>query len=285
MPAVRIGLHLGPVRMVHDAHQRISVVGDGINVAQRIMDFAQPNQIVVSRAYHDVISRIMDNAAGMFSAMGPHLDKHLRSHEIHAVLDRPSRPPPAAPARSGFENTASFAALATLTPEAVAEIEAELARSIGPLAKVLVGKAVARTVSAQGLRELLAVSIPDPATRQLFLQPKNHKTQPVPHPASRPDWSGTLNPFHPSSRPRTDPSQSVSSRSTTVSALSSPCFSDAQLAQLERALSQLIGPLAKMIVKKEVARHTALETLLQSLAAEIDRPVDRAGFLAAMQKL
>ncbi len=61
----------------------------------------------------------------------------------------------------------------------MAEIEAELARSIGPLAKVLVGKAVTRTVSAQGLRELLAVSIPDPAARQLFTQPDKHKTQPV----------------------------------------------------------------------------------------------------------
>ena len=285
MLAVRIGLHLGPVRMVQDANQRDSVVGDGINVAQRIMDFAQPNQIVVSRAYHDVMSRIMDNAASMFSAMGPHLDKHLRSHEIHAVLDRPSQPPPAAPARSGFENTASFAAMATLTPETVAEIEAELARNIGPLAKVLVSKAVPRTVSSQGLRDLLAVSIPDPAARQLFTQPKGHKTQPVPHRASQTDWSGTPIPSHPVSRPRTDPSQSVSSRSTPVSALSSPCFSDAQLAQLERALSQFIGPLAKMIVKKEVARHTALETLVQALATEIDRPADRASFLAAMQKL
>ncbi|MES2241545.1 MAG: protein kinase [Pseudomonadota bacterium] len=285
MLAVRIGLHLGPVRMVHDAHQRISVVGDGINVAQRIMDFAQPNQIVVSRAYHDVISRIMDNAAGMFSAMGPHLDKHLRSHEIHAVLDRPSQPPPVAPANSGFENTASFAALATLTPETVAEIEGELARSIGPLAKVLVNKALPRTVSAQGLRELLAVSIPDPAARQLFTQPKSHKTQPVPHPVSRKDWSGTPNPSHPDSRPHTDHSQAVSSRSGPVSALSSPNFSDAQLAQVERALSQFIGPLAKMIVKKELVRHTALETLVQALATEIDRPADRASFLAAMQKL
>ncbi|MDI1275338.1 adenylate/guanylate cyclase domain-containing protein [Polaromonas sp.] len=172
--ALRIGLHLGPVRMVLDAHQRVSLVGDGINVAQRIMDFAQPNQIVVSRAFHDLISRIMDNAAGMFSALGPHLDKHLRSHEIHAVLDGPPPPPPAAPASSGFENTASFAALATLTPEAVADIEAELARSIGPLAKVLVGKALPRTVSAQGLRKLLAVCIPDPSARQLFIQPDRH---------------------------------------------------------------------------------------------------------------
>ncbi len=191
MLAVRIGLHLGPVRMLHDAHQRVSLVGDGLNVAQRIMDFAQPNQIVVSRAYHDVISRLMDNAAGMFSAMGPHLDKHLRSHEIHAVLDQTTRPVPQTPACSGFENTASFAALATLTPEAAANIETELTRSIGPLAKVLVRKALPRIVSAQGLRDLLAVSIPDPAARQLFIQPKDHNSDPVLNPASgahRPDW-------------------------------------------------------------------------------------------------
>ncbi|MDI1341833.1 adenylate/guanylate cyclase domain-containing protein [Polaromonas sp.] len=173
--AVRIGLHLGPVRRVHDASQRISVVGDGINVAQRIMDFAQPNQIVVSRAFHDLMTRIMDNATGMFSALGPHLDKHLRSHEIHAVLERPSAPPPVAPANhTGFENTASFAALATLTPGAVADIEAELAASIGPLAKVLVSKALPRIVSARGLRDLLAISIPDPAARLLFTHPDRH---------------------------------------------------------------------------------------------------------------
>src|SRR5690606_24189634 len=111
MLSVRIGVHLGPIRMVFDINQRINVVGDGINVAQRIMDFAQPNQIVVSRAYYDVISRISDNATGMFSPLGPHLDKHLRSHDIYAVLDPQLRPVQANPAHSSeFENTASFAA-------------------------------------------------------------------------------------------------------------------------------------------------------------------------------
>ncbi|MES2954725.1 MAG: protein kinase, partial [Pseudomonadota bacterium] len=33
MLSVRIGVHLGPVRIVFDAHQRANVVGDGINVA------------------------------------------------------------------------------------------------------------------------------------------------------------------------------------------------------------------------------------------------------------
>lgn len=282
MLSVRIGLHLGPIRMVFDINQRVNVVGDGINVAQRIMDFAQPNQIVVSRAYYDVVSCISDNGAGMFSPMGPHLDKHLRSHEIYAVLDPKSRPAAPLPVRSSeFENTASFAALATLTEENAAEIEAELARSIGPLAKVLVQKALPRSVSAQGLRQLLAVSIPDPTARELFVKPKSQKTQPAPNSGARSDW-GALNPF---SRPRADNSQPVSSRSGPTSNLSSPYCSAEQLMQIEKALSQFIGPLARMIVKRELSRHTRLETLLQALAAEIDRPADRARFLAATQKI
>jgi class 3 adenylate cyclase len=91
--SLRVGLHLGPIRMVFDINNRVNVVGDGINVAQRIMDFARPNQVVVSRAYYDVISRITDSAASLFDYLGPHMDKHLRSHEIYAVLDPNAAPP------------------------------------------------------------------------------------------------------------------------------------------------------------------------------------------------
>ncbi len=48
-------------------------------------------------------------------------------------------------------------------------------------------------------------------------------------------------------------------------------------------MSQFIGRLAKMIVKK--ARHTALQTPVPALAVEIDRPTDRAGFLTSLQWL
>ena len=283
MLSLRIGLHLGPVRRVVDINQQVNVIGDGINVAQRIADFAQPNQIVVSRSFHDVITSISDNASGLFSAMGPHLDKHLRSHDIHAVLDPQSRPVAAAPARSTeFENTASFAALATLTPEVVAEIEGELTKSIGPLAKVLIKKALTRSVTAQGLRELLAVSIPDPTARDLFVKPKSHKTQPVGNSGLLADVSQAFQSF---TRPHSSVSQPTASRSGPSSLLSSPYFTAEQLAQLERALSQCIGPLAKMILKREVMRHSVLKTLLPALAAEIDRPVDREKFLAATKKL
>ena len=41
---VRFGINLGPVRIVSDINGQPNIIGDGINVAQRIMSFAQANQ-------------------------------------------------------------------------------------------------------------------------------------------------------------------------------------------------------------------------------------------------
>lgn len=62
-------------------------------------------------------------------------------------------------------------------------------------------------------------------------------------------------------------------------------FSAELQAQLERLLSLCIGPLAKTLVRRESARQTSLGALAQALAQQIDKPDDRAKFLAAAQKL
>lgn len=46
---VRGGVNLGPISVVPDINGRPNVVGDGINVAQRIMDFAREGELLVSR--------------------------------------------------------------------------------------------------------------------------------------------------------------------------------------------------------------------------------------------
>jgi len=61
-------------------------------------------------------------------------------------------------------------------------------------------------------------------------------------------------------------------------------FEPDQLEQLERALSQHIGPLARTLVRREAARHREWSALLQALAAQIDKPEDRQRFLAAAGK-
>lgn len=82
---VRMGINLGPVRLVRDINGQPNIVGDGINVAQRVMGFADPGQILVSRSYFDAASRLSPEYAGMFHYEGSRTDKHVREHEVYAI--------------------------------------------------------------------------------------------------------------------------------------------------------------------------------------------------------
>jgi hypothetical protein len=82
---VRMGINLGPVRLVKDINNQPNIVGDGINVAQRVMGFADVGQLLVSRSYYDAVSRISQEYAGMFHYQGSRTDKHVREHEVYAI--------------------------------------------------------------------------------------------------------------------------------------------------------------------------------------------------------
>ena len=82
---VRMGVNLGPVRLVRDINGLPNLVGDGINVAQRIMGFASTGQILVSRSYYDAASRLSHDYKGMFHYEGSRTDKHVREHEVYAI--------------------------------------------------------------------------------------------------------------------------------------------------------------------------------------------------------
>jgi DNA-binding LytR/AlgR family response regulator len=87
MPAgdLRIGINLGPVKLVNDVNGHASMLGDGINAAQRIMGFAEPGQIAVSRSYFDVVARLSEVYATLFRHQGARTDKHLREHDVYLV--------------------------------------------------------------------------------------------------------------------------------------------------------------------------------------------------------
>ncbi len=82
---LRIGINLGPVKLIRDINGHPNIVGDGINVAQRIMSFAKQGQIVVSRSFFDVVSVISDEYNKLFHYEGSRTDKHVREHEIYVV--------------------------------------------------------------------------------------------------------------------------------------------------------------------------------------------------------
>jgi len=82
---VRMGINLGPVHVNRDINGQENVIGDGINVAQRIMSFAQPGQLFVSRTFYDTVQLLSGEYATLFQAVGGRTDKHARTHEVFAM--------------------------------------------------------------------------------------------------------------------------------------------------------------------------------------------------------
>jgi class 3 adenylate cyclase len=91
---LRTGINLGPVRLVKDINGQPNIIGDGINVAQRVMSFAGINQVLASRSYYEVVSALSPDYAHLFSFEGSRTDKHVREHEVYALGNEPAPPRP-----------------------------------------------------------------------------------------------------------------------------------------------------------------------------------------------
>ena len=84
--SLRMGINLGPVRMVKDLSGNANILGDGINAAQRIMSFAAPDQLMVSRSFYEVVSCLSEDYRRLFHYEGARTDKHVREHELYSVV-------------------------------------------------------------------------------------------------------------------------------------------------------------------------------------------------------
>src|SRR3982751_881558 len=82
---VRLGVNLGPVRLVKDLNDQVNIIGDGINVAQRVMSFARPGQLLVSRSFYEVVSCLSRDYANLFRHEGARTAKHVREHAVYSV--------------------------------------------------------------------------------------------------------------------------------------------------------------------------------------------------------
>ncbi len=106
---VRMGVHSGPVDVVHDVNDRTNVTGAGINMAQRVMDCADAGQILLSKRVADDLGQYEHWQAHLYDlgecevkhgviievvnffdgeAGSPELpEKFKRKHEAHAALE------------------------------------------------------------------------------------------------------------------------------------------------------------------------------------------------------
>jgi len=89
---VRIGINLGPVKILKDINNQMNMIGDGINAAERIMSFCEPGQLLVSRSYYDIVSCLSQEYAQLFHYQGSRADKHIREHDVYSVEHTVSKP-------------------------------------------------------------------------------------------------------------------------------------------------------------------------------------------------
>jgi hypothetical protein len=71
---------------VKDLNGQMNIIGDGINVAQRVMSFARPGQLLVSRSFYEVVSCLSRDYMNLFRHEGSRTDKHVREHEVYSVV-------------------------------------------------------------------------------------------------------------------------------------------------------------------------------------------------------
>lgn len=154
--SVRVALNIGTVEVAIGPQNRLHVMGEGLHHALQIRERAQPNEVVASHHYHQLLSQLNPDRADGFVDTVPGEPEPVKVY--------------AAPARAGAQSD-----LWPLPQEGCAvdvdvvrEIEQELAGQIGPVASVLVRKLSHRAATAQQLRDTLAAAILDPAARQSF---------------------------------------------------------------------------------------------------------------------
>jgi class 3 adenylate cyclase len=266
--ALRLGINLGPVKVVKDVNGRPNIIGDGINDAQRIMSFAQPNQILVSRSYYEVLSRLSQEYSRLFAYVGLHRDKHVREHEVYAVADEASGPPAAAPAPEAaparetvvateFVPPRSTGSAAPFDAAVLGRLEAVLADCIGPLARVIVRKAGASAIDLPQLVRALSSSVPE-SKRAAFARQVD-------------EIAG---------QPTAPPAPAVPSAPAPAGAAVPERLSAELLARATDSLAVYIGPVAKILVKKTAEQATSARDLYQRLAGHIDDPAKRDRFIA-----
>ncbi|HMA89047.1 MAG TPA: adenylate/guanylate cyclase domain-containing protein [Burkholderiales bacterium] len=247
--ALRMGINLGPVKMAKDIHGQPNIIGDGINVAQRVMSFAQPNQILVSRSYYDIVSRISDEYERLFRYQGEHKDKHVRSHQVYEVMVRgPGDAPPAPPA-APVELAPAPRPADGLDGALVDALGIRLTNYLGPIAPLLAKRTARKAGSVAELIGLLADCVPVPGQREQFML-EARKNLPAATPEAR--APGTVD------KPTS--------------------FDDAALTRAEKLLARHIGPMAGVIVKRAVKAARSRRELVAALAASIDDAAERGRF-------
>jgi len=141
------------------------------------MSFAEPNQLLVSRTYYDVVSCLSKENPKLFSYIGVHNDKHVREHVVYEVVSSED-----GGLQEAMIREEAITAAAVVSPQQIGldldetirkTVQEELAQIIGPMAAVLLKRALKKSSNVDQLFEILAKEIPTEAEKARFLARKD----------------------------------------------------------------------------------------------------------------
>jgi len=168
---VRIGIHLGPVKLARVREGHSTTSDDGLRCAEQVMGNAEPGQILVSRSFFDVNANLTQGYAQLFRPLVPKNDARSDESSVYEVVTpgqgadsvRAQDPPHVDSPSTEMIAYSTGWERAELTAAAVA-----LAPYVGTKARALVKLAAERTTNVSDLYRLLAESIPTAQGREEF---------------------------------------------------------------------------------------------------------------------
>ncbi|HEX3411189.1 MAG TPA: serine/threonine-protein kinase [Stellaceae bacterium] len=232
--------------------------GKSITEVISLMEKRGPEDI---RALNPAVPEAMKHVIGKSVAFDPaqrYADAAAFSRAVaDAMPALPGEPQLATNAAQTASGEASFSA------DLLQETERDLATFIGPMASIAVKRAVRGASDLLGLYELLGRQVANPKDRAEFLARGRQRAFAV---LGLP-------------RPPTGPTSAKTIERQSVSTAQSP--NPASIVAIESDLTRYIGPIARILVKKELGRFESLAKLCLVLAMHIPDERERRAFLNA----
>jgi hypothetical protein len=260
----RIGINVGPIRVMKSPDGQMSPIGDGLGNAQQVMGFAGPGQILVSRSFFEVVACLSQGYAQLFHYLGLKNDERVRElpvYEVTASGDGAettrvvNRSPAVSPSTEVLAYSTGWER-AELTAAAIA-----LEPYVGSRARALVKEAAERATSVTQLYRRLAASIPTAEGRAEFCRAHGIADDAVVLQSTRASKESQLAPS-PAAR---------------------PVISAGLRHAAEIQLAAFLGPMARILVSRHAQGQAGAQEFLAALASEL--PVERRqAFLEAMRR-
>ena len=149
-----------------------------------------------------------------------------------------------------------------LGADAISTLERRLAQELGPIAKVLVSSAARTAPTLEALCQTLSRNIASPAARERFMAEALAGT-------GRGGGGSAVGPRS------TVPAPALAGSTGAVSKLD-----ERDIEQARQELARYLGPIAKVLVRREAVTAQSVAALWERLADRIERPADRTAFLS-----